>query len=283
MQELNEAKLEEVKLNGETDSVIKEFFLSSSGEKELGALFGQSESELKKEFGSYKAQKIYRRLNLIIDNRDKLLGEVKSQLKEALKYGFNAVTVFPSVIELAKSVLKGAVKVRALINYPYGEELTKTLNYSVKHAVKSGADELLITFPTFEFRSGDVQNIVKNLKKTVFLAKGRRVSVLLDLSILTLPEIESAISTLLSTGVYSAVLSYGSGERIVSKAVVEDAVNASVGLIKIECITPLCKAEDAVSLLLSGAGTVISKNVSEVATDLSGKIEVLGASETLDK
>ena len=193
-EEVKEIKIQEERLSEGEPSVIKEFFLSNSGERELSALFGQSESELKKEFGTYKAQKIYRRLNSFIDSRDKLLGEVKTALKEALKYGFNSVTVFSNVLSIAKSVVKGAVKVRALINYPFGEEMQKAINYQVKCAVKEGADEVLIPLSVFAFRTLSSEELVKSLKKTVASARGKRVCALIDISVLTLPEVESAIS-----------------------------------------------------------------------------------------
>ena len=212
-EEVKEIKIQEETLTESEPSIIKEFFLSSSSERELSALFGQSETELKKEFGSYKAQKIYRRLNSFIDSRDKLLGEVKTALKEALKFGFNSVTVFSNVVSIAKSVVKGAVKVRALVNYPYGEEVQKAINYQIKCAVREGADEVLIPLSVFAFRTLASEELTKLLKKSVAVARGKRVYALIDLSVLTLPEVESAIAILINSGVYGAVLSNENGVR----------------------------------------------------------------------
>ena len=268
----------QTKSEGE-QSVIKEFFLSGGSERELGALFGQSETELKKEFGSYKAQKIYRKLNYFIDSRSKLLGEVKSALKEALKYGYRSVTVFPSVIALSKSVLNGAIKVRALINYPYGEDLEKSINYQVKQAIKSGADEVLVPFSAFLFRCGDSTEVISYYKKLIKSARVRRVSILLDLAVLTLPEVESAISLVISSGISSVVLAFEGGVGPVSKAVIEDALSISMGLVKVECIAPISKAEDAISTLINGVDLITSKSAQEISRDLSMKIEVMGANE----
>ena len=116
---LSETKIEnlpteEIKQIGEeAGSVIKEFFLKEDGGyvKDLAPLFGQSETELTREFGIYKAKKIYNKLNYLLIDQSLLNAVILKELNLAVKCNFNSVAVFPTSLTLAKSALnKSGVK-----------------------------------------------------------------------------------------------------------------------------------------------------------------------------
>ena len=103
----------------------KDYFTpqKNKASKELAELFGQSENQLKKEFGIYKAKKIYKKLSYFVDAKAKLREEVIKELQNAKKRELYSVLVYPTQVSLAKLILKGTeTKVRAVINFPSGEE-----------------------------------------------------------------------------------------------------------------------------------------------------------------
>ena len=79
MEESLKNDIEEIKIeqSGES-SLVKDYFKDDqSGKiKKLADLFGQSELELKKEFASFKAKKVYKKLNYFIDGRFRLNADV---------------------------------------------------------------------------------------------------------------------------------------------------------------------------------------------------------------
>lgn len=282
--EVEEVKLDEIKVPDDTDSLIKDFFIKENGAtiKELASLFGQSEYELKKEFGSYKAKKISNKLTYFIE-AGALKEHVYKQVQTADKLGFYGVTLYPTMVSLAKSVLKSSsVKIRALISYPFGEECYKTVKASVKSAFENGASEIIITLSTYLIKNGNLDEICKIVKKAIKIARKKEVYVLIDLDLLTPSEIELVIKKLLELNLSGFTYKACCG---VDKQVIENAVNLVENKAKIEWFSLVETSEDVVSAFLSGAGLLTTPKCVEVVEDLNKKINCVGAldSQALDK
>lgn len=290
-----EIKKEEVSVDNatiktnESDSVIKEFFLKEEGSyvKDLAPLFGQSETELTKEFGVYKAKKVYSKLNYLLNDQNMLSAVILKELSLAVKCSFNSVVVFPSCLGLAKSTLnKSGVKLRALISYPYGEELLKVSACSVKSAIKKGADQVQVFLPVSPIKNGDMKGMLKYVKKLLKTAGKKDVIVTLDAGVLTLPELETAVRLIAkNTTVYAVAVQSSIGDNLVDLSIVKELINSADGRVLIECFSPIGIAEDAVSTLLAGASLVTTQNCPKIATDLSVKIERASGekAQSLDK
>ncbi len=283
--EIEEVKLEMPLEEVEKDSLIKDFFVKENGAtvKELASLFGQSEYELKKEFGSYKAKKLCNRLSYFIDSQTLLKESVYKEIQTADKCGFYGVTVYPTAVPIAKNALKsGGVKIRALIGFPLGEEFYKVVRYSVKQSIEKGADEVIITLSSYQIKNGEGEDLVKKVKKLVKTARKRAVSILLDISLLTPTEIENTLKNLISTGVSGFTLKTCCG---VDKSVIENAISLVENQARIEWFSDVDASEDAVSAFLSGAVLLTSSKCVEVVTDLNKKINCVGVTdgETVDK
>ena len=282
--EIVEIKLEKLEENKESPSLVKDYFAPESdlATKEMASLFGQSEFELQKEFGTYKAKKIYKRLNLFIDDNFLHKDAVVSKLRLAEKYGFYGVTVYPLLIPIAKSMLKGSgVKVRALVGFPHGGDIYKVIKYSLKQAVECGADEIIISVSSYDIKNGDLKEIAKKYKKLLKYSRKKPISLSLDASSLTLAELESAVNALSTIDISAVSINMRTG---VDKHLIESVVTAVCSREKVEFYSDVCSAEEAVSILLSGVNLLSTSLCEQVVLDLNKKINATTcqASETLD-
>ncbi len=283
--DIEEIKLEDLPVSNE-QSFVKDYFTEDGSQKikELADLFGQSECELKKEFGSFKAKKVYKKLNYFIDNRFKLNGDIINLIKTAEKYGFYGVTVYPTALPLAVALLVGSsVKVRALIDYPSGESSFKTIKYSLKQALNDGAEEFLISLSAYEFKNDDNREIFKKVKKLVKKADGNKVSVLLDTAILSRAELEKIINLLWVSGIYSIVLMRSQGE--LDKNLAIELASFAGDRINVECLCDINCSEVAVSTLLGGVSMLTTEYCQEIVLDFSKKINACDSvdAQPLDK
>ena len=288
----NENAVEEIKFEEpkgvceKSTSLVKDYFTEDgSGKiKELANLFGQSESELKKEFGVFKAKKVYKKLNYFIDTKRLLNADIIDSLNVATKYGFYGVTVYPTALPLAVGLLSGgSVKVRTIIDYPCGESSFKTLKCAIKSAIKDGANELLLCLSSYSVRNEDGKELLKKVKKLVKRAKATPLSIMLDTAILSRAEIENAIKTLLSVGANSFALTDSSGE--LDKNLSVEFSQTFSGKTSIECFDKIKCVEVAISTLLGGVNMLTTANCQELVLDFSKKINACEVEEcqALDK
>ena len=160
--------------------IIKEYFLKDTQQmsiKELANLFGQSEGEMSKEFGAFKAKKLYKKLDYLLIDNTLFFEEFIKKCALAIKYGFKGITVLPSFVSRAKSALiDKSLEVRALIDYPLGEETFKSKLFSTKLAIKNGANALLLSLPTSAIKNGDYKKTAKEFKKIMSVCGKRKKS-----------------------------------------------------------------------------------------------------------
>ena len=282
--QIEEVKLEEIPTKTEDTSLVKDFFVKDNGssKKELASLFGQSEYELQKEFGSYKAKKIYKRLNMFIDGNSALKEEIISKLDLASKYAFYGVTVFPLHLPLAKNRLKNSgVKVRVLIGYPYGLDGYKCIKYSLKQTIDRGADEIVLSIPSYLIKNGEIKEPIRCVKKLKKYLRKKPLTLSLDATYLTIAEIENAVNQFSALTISGINLLVNSG---VDKNLIESVVNAVCSRAQIEYFSNVCSAEDAVSVLLSGVNLLTTHACEQVVSDLNKKINTTSCDkpETLD-
>lgn len=266
-------------------SIIKDFFKDEKEQnvKELAELFGQSETELKKEFGSFKAKKIYKKLNYFIDNGCKLKKELISCLETAVKNEFYGVTIFKTALPIAKSVLsKTNVKIRVLINYPLGEEDYNTVKFSLKQAVKNGADEIAVMLSSFTYKNCDLSETIKQVKKLLKIAKKKKLIIVLDSANLSRTDIEKILSALISLGVRSIMIA--NAKSTIDRDLLDDAIKVCADKIFLELKDGVLLAEQAISSLVSGVDFLTTEFAPEIVNDLSAKISTFESGcKPLDK
>ena len=96
---LNAISVDETLLDTE-DTAIKDFFIKETGVslKEMAILFGQTEEEISKEYGSFKAKKVYAKLDCILVHPNVSYEEFKNKCQLIANYGFKSVSVLPNFI-----------------------------------------------------------------------------------------------------------------------------------------------------------------------------------------
>ncbi len=272
---------EQEKFNSE-ETIIKEFFIKETGItiKDMAVLFGQTEEEISKEFGAYKAQKLFSKLDYVIDEVGLSNEDIRSKCALAIKYGFKSVTVLPTYLGVAKSVLKGKkVLVRALISYPFGEDLVKTKYSAVKNSLKSGADAFLVSVSTNNVKRGNYRPIAKEFKKIVRYASKKHVTAMFDDSKLSSLEIEKCARFIIKEAkVHSIMPSSIYSSKIIDTELVKDVVQSVDGRCHVDGGGNVSKAIETIGLLSAGANTVSTKNCEQIAVEINSKIN----SQTLD-
>ena len=258
------------------ETIIKEFFVKETGItlKEMAELFGQTEEEISKEFGAYKAQKIFGKMDYVIDDATLSVEEFKNKCALAVKYGFKSVTVLPLYVGLAKSLLKSKkILVRALICYPFGEEHFKVKYCAVKCSLKMGADAFLVAVSSNQVKRGNFKLIQKEFKKIVRRASKKQVTVMFDDSKLSCLEIEKCAKLIVKDAkIYSIMPSSVYNSRGVDAELVKDVVNSVDGRCHVEGSGNVGKAIETIGLLSAGASTVSSRNCEQIAIEINSRI-----------
>ncbi len=275
VEEIEEEEIEE-DIEEENANKVKDYFYKETGLsiKDLATLFGQSEEEISKEFSTYKAKKLYSKMDYIIDEPSLSQDEFKNRCALAEKYGFKSVTVLPTFVSSAKTLLVGkGIKVRVLIAYPFGEELSKVKLYSVKKAIQLGANSVIICPSIKAIKSGNYKFVAKEVKKISRRVGKRELSVMLDENLLSITEMENLTKAILKEArVYSIMTSSVFSDK---ESDIQNVKNISLvadGKCYIECGGKIQTPSQTVKLLSSGANTVTSKYCPDIAKELNTKI-----------
>ncbi len=94
--------------------------------------------------------------------------DVEDLCREAVRYHFAAVCVFPYYVSLARHLLGTAdVKVCAALAFPFGAETARTKVVAAQDAVRHGADELDVVVNIPAMLSGDFGRVRDELASVV--------------------------------------------------------------------------------------------------------------------
>lgn len=256
---------------------------SAQKTKDLASLFGQSENQLKKEFGCFKAKKIYKKLSYFVDTKALLREELIKNFQNAKKWEFSSVSVYPTQVALAKLVLRGtSTKVRALINFPSGEEFFKVTKKGVLKVFESGADEVAIMISSYSILNDHFKEQAKHIKRLIKKFKKRSVIIMLDVTSLTPIDIEKGLKAV--KGCEAQAITLVNFKGGFDKSVILESVLALNGKAYLECFCNVSSLEDAVTMLLDGVSVLTLSNAPSIAKELSDKVNLVGEDiELLDK
>lgn len=271
---------ERISVNTRKNNVIKSYFNAEPLPKEveeIADIFMQSDTEIKREFGTFKARKLYSQLNYdLLD--PSLTGELfYRKLKLAVRYGIKTVTVYPSEVKLAKAALKGSgAEIRTVISYPYGNDIFKTRYYAFKKEIIA-ADGIIVPVPTGKIKNADFRGIVREFKKLVKKSAGKKVTAYFDMDIINAEEAETVIKAFAGEiKIHSVLLSSFNSDYVLDPTVLKNAVSAADGRFFVEGGGVISSPEDVVTLLRKGAISVMSANAIRIAENLNLRINVSG-------
>ena len=258
------------------ETVIKDFFIKETGItlKEMAILFGQTEEEISKEYGSFKAKKVYAKLDYILEKPNISYEDFKNKCQSISSYGFKSITVLPNFIGLSKDLLAPKkVQVKALISYPHGEEHHKVKVYSARQALKLGADGLCVVVSTRMIRNGNYKLIVKNLKRIVKMAKNKPVTAILDANLLSSFELDKICKIISKECKLYSVMPYFFKEDNAKYEEVAKELKMSVnGKCHVDFGGEISTVNEIISLFTLGVNSISSKSSLEIASELNNKI-----------
>ena len=213
-------------------------------------------------------------MDYLIDEKLFSYDDFKSKCLLADKYGFKSITTLPNCVLLAKDLLRGKlVKVRCLISYPHGEDLSKVKFYAVKNAIKIGADAISVTISSRAVKSSNFKLITKTLKKVIRYAKKIPVTALLNVDGLSSYEIEKTAKIISRECKIYSIMPYSFKEEKEDYLdIVKSLLSAVDGKCHVDYGGNINTILDAVSVLSAGANSLTSKRCPEIASELNSKI-----------
>lgn len=282
MEELNVNNSEKNIENDLTDgdlSGVKEYFVSqplSLELKEISSIFKESEQEISKEYGYFKANKLFSKMDYLLIDLNMNGEEFRQKCLLCERYNFKSLTVYPTFIDKAKWVMKGKnAKVRAVISYPFGEDYLASKITSLKKAIKSGADEIAYTISVSKIKSGDYSKIIKEIKKAVRLCKKRKFYPLINPQNLTIIEVERCLKEISSIlGVFSILILPQDENYHVNLDTASSFLSKIYGNANLEVGGNITNLSDTVSLIAQGITYVSSPFSPKIAEELKEKINL---------
>ena len=114
------------------------------------------------------AEELAKTIDHTLLKADTTTPDVERLCREAAKYHFAAVCVFPHFVPLASGLLRTAdVKVCSVISFPYGADSLRAKVVGAEEAVAQGADEIDVVINIPAFLSGDFGHVRNELASVV--------------------------------------------------------------------------------------------------------------------
>ncbi len=275
----NSEKIEKEDLTESEFNGVKEYFVNqplSLELKEISSIFKESEQELSKEFGYFKANKLFSKMDYSLIDLNMNGEEFKQKCLLCERYNFKSLTIYPTFIERAKGVVKGKnVKVRAIISYPFGEDYFASKIASLKKALKSGVDEVAYTISVSQIKSGEYAKISKEIKKALKISKKNKFYPLINPQNLTLIEVERCLKEIsLIDGVFSIFIMPQDENYQVNLDTANSFLSKVYGNATLEVGGNVTNLSDVVSLVKQGITFVSSPFSPKIAEELKEKINL---------
>jgi deoxyribose-phosphate aldolase len=164
------------------------------------------------------------------------------------------VCVNPIWVPRARRLLEGsAIKVVAVVGFPFGATYTSVKALEAGLAVRDGADELDMVLPIGQLKEGDYASVEADIAAVVQAAEGRPVKVVLECGLLSDAEKVQAVDLAAKAGaafVKTSTGFLGSGATLHDIALLRRAAGSLLG---VKATGGIRFFEDAVALVDAGA------------------------------
>ncbi|RAL25848.1 deoxyribose-phosphate aldolase [Thermoflavimicrobium daqui] len=154
--------------------------------------------------------------------------------EEAKTHHFASVCINPYWVQEAAELLKGTdVKVCTVIGFPLGATLTEVKMFETKKAVQNGATEIDMVLNIGALKSGNLEDVKRDIAAVVEAASGHIVKVILETGLLTDEEIVQASRLSKEAGAHFVKTSTGflaGGATIHAVELMRQAVGEEMGV-----------------------------------------------------
>lgn len=140
--------------------------------------------------------------------------DIKRLCKEALRFGFHSVCVYPYYVRFAKDLLKGSnVHVTTVIGFPSGMTTTEEKVLEATNAALAGADELDIVINIGALKSDSWDVVTKDISDVIAATKGLIHKIIIETCYLTTAEKRKIVKISLDAGAEFIKTSTGFGPK----------------------------------------------------------------------
>ncbi len=177
---------------------------------------------------------------------------VRHWCQEAQRYGFAAVCVNPCHVRLAREELgRSKVELCTVIGFPTGATTSAVKLYEAQEAVENGATELDVVINLAWAKTGQGDLLYRELAE-ICEATGVPVKVILEMGLLTPPEVALAVAAAMDAGARFLKTSTGwNGGATVEG--VRQLVDLAQGQVGIKASGGIRTAAQALELVTAGA------------------------------
>jgi deoxyribose-phosphate aldolase len=193
------------------------------------------------------------------------LEELKKICQEAVKYGFKAVCINPIFVAEAVSLLKGEhVLVCSVVGFPFGTHSSEMKAKETAEVIELGAREIDMVIRIGALKDKKDQDVVKDIRAVVDVARGCPVKVILETCYLTEEEKVRGCRLVMEAGAAFAKTSTGfasAGATFADVKLIRNTVGKDFGVKAAGGIRTL---EEALKMIEAGAnrvGTSSSVNI----------------------
>ena len=177
--------------------------------------------------------------------------------EEAKTWGFKAVCVNPSYVNLASQQLKGTdIEVATVVGFPLGATTTQAKVFETKNAIENGATEIDMVIAIGRLISNDYEYVLNDIASVVEAAGDYPVKAIIETCYLTKDQIIKASELAVEAGASFVKTSTGFGT---SGATVEDVklIRKTIGnKAKIKASGGIRTFEKLVQMVNAGANRI---------------------------
>ncbi len=138
--------------------------------------------------------------------------DIRKTCQEAREYGFRGVCINPRWVKLVKEELRNTgIKVVTVGDWPIGASSTEVRVFQAKKAKKDGADEIDPVIDIGNFKMGNYEEVLRDLK---VMSKILLTKVIIETGYLTDEEIKKAAQLVKETGCYCVKTSTGMDPKV---------------------------------------------------------------------
>ena len=219
--------LREVKVQGISDSEIKQLVASVDYSEALSLIAGES--------------------------------EVRVACRDARRYGFRAVAAFPQYLGILVNELKGShVRAQIPVGFPCGGVTTHVKCIEAEEGLRRGANDLDMMMNLSAFKAGNYEKVADDIAAVLAVAEPFHVpfKVIIEVGALTDSEIMTASKLVVESGAdfVKTCTGFGPGRATVHAVrLIKEAVGDRIG---IKASGGVASLEDGIVLMRAGATIV---------------------------
>ena len=183
--------------------------------------------------------------------------ELDDLCSQAVRFGFYAVCVNPSLIALASWKLKDAKPLPiSVVGFPLGATLPEAKACETGLVVERGAREIDMVLNLGAFKAGDLGLVKKDIAAVVSAADGAPVKVILETALLSDEEIVTACRLSVDAGAAFVKTSTGfgpGGATVEAVKLMRQTAGPDIG---VKASGGISTYEDALSMIQAGASRI---------------------------